>query len=166
MIVLNLTLRMIEAANVKAERLGKLRNSILSGAGNIAGYVGQDAILAIYSKARSTDTYDYDVSIGVSTFEVKTKQRTVKPRPTFECAVPLANPNQATDFYMFVSLWNFEKAYLLGYIKRDEFFKLARIQRKGDLDQNNGFVCKADCYSVKVNQLNDPEEIFKMGIKS
>ena len=76
---------MIERAKSKAVSLGSINNSILKGAGNLAGYLGEEA-LALHIKAnivsnnRGLDKYNHDLLLQDGyRIEVKTKRRTVAP---------------------------------------------------------------------------------------
>ena len=46
MISLPFSQEMIDSAKLKAKSLGSINNSILRGAGNIAGYLGEEALAA------------------------------------------------------------------------------------------------------------------------
>jgi hypothetical protein len=46
------------------------------------------------------------------------------------------------------------KAWVLGWLPREEYFKKARKMTKGETDTSNGFVVKADCHNVAIKDLN------------
>jgi hypothetical protein len=77
---------MLERAKEKAVSLGSLNNSILQGAGNLAGYLGEEALAShtgaeIVSNNRGLDKYNHDLLMPTGQrVEVKTKRRTVAPR--------------------------------------------------------------------------------------
>ena len=58
--------RMVEQAQTKAKKLGRINNSILRGGGNAAGYLGEEAVAAyieakITSCNKGNEKYDYDI---------------------------------------------------------------------------------------------------------
>ena len=158
MLKVDLTPAMIrEAARLDAA-MGELRNSIRQGQGNVAGILGELAFLKAYPEAVRIDSYDFDILLNGKRVEIKTKDRTVQPKPHHECSVSNYNATQKTDFYFFVSLYRteagYQSAYLLGYLSPDEFFARARHLRAGEIDPSNGYTVRADCYNVRIDELN------------
>jgi len=80
-------------------------------AANIVGCLGEvvvemwlDAEEVSITPELTETTHDYRLVNG-STFDVKTKDRTVSPRPYYDCSIPLYNhEHQRPDYYIFVSL--------------------------------------------------------------
>ena len=61
---------------------------------------------------------------------------------------------------MFVRvLSDLTRAWILGSISKPDFYKKATLYRKGDIDSNNGFVFKADCYNLSIDKLSPVHEI-------
>ena len=158
MIEITITDEMLLNAERLAKELGVLNNSIRNGEGNIAGFLGEECVLAHFKKAVRDNTYQHDIRIGNDYIEVKTKDRTVPPKPEYECTIPNANTRQINSFYFFVSLLRqgtkYTKGYLLGYMKREEFFNKAQLLKRGDIDPSNNFVVKADCWNLKIKDLH------------
>lgn len=81
---------------------------------------------------------DYKLASG-ALIEVKTKERSVRPRLGFEASRPQYNEDhQTVDFYVFVSIWNptkvrhaFIEVAVLGAISRIEFEKISYEVPKG-----------------------------------
>jgi hypothetical protein len=148
-------------AKEKAENLGKLKNSIRKGEGNITGFLGEIAAnKVIKGKIVSDTSYDFDILKEEVSWEVKTKSRSVKPKPDYNCSVAEYNTKQKCDRYIFVSLWPIEKptkAYILGYLTKDEFYKKAFFLKKGQIEPGTPWRVKASCYNVKVSELNQME---------
>jgi hypothetical protein len=153
---------MCERAQTKAEQLGALKNSILEGKGNLSGYLGEEAALSTYPNAKHVDSYDCDITISGNTFDVKTKKRTVPPQPSYECSVAAANTKQDTDFYLFVSLWNYAKAYIIGFMPKVEYFSRARFLRKGEIDGSNRFKVRDDCFNIFFYELYAPRQLYSI----
>jgi len=148
----------LEQARIKAEYTGILNNSIRKGEGNVVGGIGQIAVESVIEGAVSAETYDYDlITQNGLRLEIKTKDRTVIPRPHYECSIAASNPYQNADQYIFVSTHridnNFKTAYILGYIDRNEYYKMAVFLKKGDYDPSNNFYVKSDCYNLPIKSL-------------
>jgi len=86
------TEEMVDSAKEKAKSLGKIKNSILKGKGNFAGYLGEE-IVASYIKAdiissdKGEEKYNHDLVLDGRTIEVKTKRRTVPPKDFYDASV-------------------------------------------------------------------------------
>jgi hypothetical protein len=135
----------------------KLKGSITDGESNIFGALGE-VVVYDYFKGRgfSVDfksTFDYDLLIGGYRVDVKTKKTTVIPRNNYFCSIAAYNTRQNCDFYFFLRInERFDVCYLLGYIRKADFFNKATFNRKGDIDKN-GWTFKADCYNLQISML-------------
>ena len=49
---------------------------------------------------------------------------------------------------------NFSKGWILGKITKDDYFSKAKYHKKGDLDDDNKFRYKTNCYNVKISDLD------------
>jgi len=173
---------MIESAIEKAEKLGKLNNSITGGIGNIAGYLGEEAVASYLGSEIISDSFSHDQILKKSpvshlirdskrekTIEIKTKRRTVVPLPDYDAAIAETSIHQRPDSYVFVSLQfdvsfsdhnkilrykNLRNIWLLGQKKREDYFKIAKFYKKGDIHTNN-FRVKASMYNVLIEDLDD-----------
>ena len=156
MIEVEVTADMLIQARDKAAEMGKLRNSITSGAGNIAGFIGE-AIAQQVLGGTLTNTYDYDLVLddGIKV-DVKTKQTSVKPLETYECSIANLNTTQRCDHYVFIRVKNdFTVGWYLGSYPKEQYMKDAVFMKKGTIDPSNGYVVKSDCYNLKINQLKE-----------
>jgi hypothetical protein len=138
MIEIEITQEMIIRATKKSLEMGEIRNSITSGMGNIAGFIGEQVANEVI-KGIINNTYDYDIIEDNILWDVKTKRCTSRPRPHYECSIAALNTHQICTKYAFVRL---------------EFYKKAKFLKKGDFDPDNNFTVKADCYNVKISDLN------------
>jgi len=161
MIEIEITEDMKKRAWRKAREMGKLNNSITDGAGNIAGFLGEEVANQIIC-GTITNTYDYDIISKKRkpiTWDVKTKRCTSPPRGYYDCSVAAYNTKQKCDRYVFVRIeyrnkrWG--RAWVLGYYDKDKYFKDARFLEKGSLDGDNRFKVKADCYNIPINELKE-----------
>ena len=141
----------------RAKTLPLLNNSIRGGEGTVVAYIGEEVVKRVLH-GKIEDTYDYDVTYGDGTkVDVKTKERTVPPRENYNCTVADFNTKQKCDRYAFVRVeyknrrWG--RAWLLGWLTHDEYFKKAKKLTKGEIDHSNGFLVKADCYNVAISDL-------------
>jgi hypothetical protein len=146
-----ITKEMIERATKKAEEMGKLKNSITSGEGSVHGFIGEE-IAAFVVGAKEENTYDYDIVKQGRKIDVKTKRVTSEPQGHYNCSVADFNTKQKCDYYLFMRVMDdLSMAYVLGFCPKDEFYQKAHFLKKGDID--DGFVVKADCYNMKVEDL-------------
>ena len=147
-------------AKERADKLPLLNNSIRSGEGAIAAYIGEAVAHAMLG-GRIADQYDYDIIYGENNtkIDVKTKVRTVPPQKHYFCSVADYNTTQQCDEYAFVSvLKDYTLAWWLGKISKDSFYKKALFYKKGDLDPfwdtGGKFYFRADCYNLEVSELD------------
>ena len=145
---------MIENAHIKSKEMGPLRNSIVKGDGNIAGFIGEQ--LALECLGGTWDnTYSYDIVLpNGKKVDVKTKQTSVAPLPDYDCSVANFNTKQACDIYAFVRVKNdLTVGWYLGCMDKKEYFEKAVFMKKGDVDASNNYTVRADCYNLKIKQL-------------
>lgn len=135
----------------------KLKGSITEGESNIYGALGE-VVVYDYFKGRGfavdfNSTFDYDLVIGRYLVDVKTKKTTAIPRNNYLCSIAAYNIRQNCDFYFFLRITErLDVCYLLGYIKKADFFSEAIFNRKGEIDVN-GWTFKADCYNLQIHML-------------
>tara|TARA_R110000787_G_C13202981_1_gene424293 strand:- start:131 stop:634 length:504 start_codon:yes stop_codon:yes gene_type:complete len=151
-----ITLEMIDTARTKAKELGTLRNSISKGRGNLVGFIGEEVAQTCLG-GTVANTYDYDIVLSDgSTVDVKTKSTSVKPLSHYDCSVSAYNTKQKCDAYAFVRVkHDLSIGWYLGIMQKETYMDTAEMMRKGEIDPSNGFKIKADCYNVKISQLQD-----------
>lgn len=144
----------IEKAKRLADEMGTLNNSITSGEGNLAGFLGE-VILAELLEAQHANTYDSDLRLdNGKTIDVKTKRTRCKPLDHYECSVAAYNTKQRCDFYAFCRVNNeMDTLWFLGMIEKNRYFEMSRFLKKGTRDGDNGFIVKADCYNITIKAL-------------
>jgi hypothetical protein len=147
-VIVDLMEEMKRIAQEKANSLGILNNSIREGEGNFAGFLGEVAAEHAIVGARSCNTFNHDLLLNHIRFEVKSKDRNVVPEWNHEVSIAAYNIKQDTDYYVFVSIYNYQQAYILGYITPKEYFEMAHFIPKGAHDSSNGWNVKADCYNL------------------
>ena len=165
------TEEMVESAKKKAKKMGSIKNSILKGKGNFAGFLGEEAVAAyidaeIISFADGEEKYGHDILKGDQRIEVKTKRRTVVPKPFYDVSVAATSKHQADkrslDLYIFASI-QFDgvtpkRIWVIGQKDRDQYYQEARLIKKGEAEGNNGFRAHTDMYNLittKLDGLND-----------
>lgn len=151
---------MLVEARDKAAEMGRLRNSIINGAGNIAGFIGE-AIAQQVMGGVLANTYDYDLILcNGKTVDVKTKQTSVKPLETYECSIAGLNATQECDYYAFVRVKNdFSVGWFLGVYEKQQYMLDSVFMKKGTIDPDNGYVVRSDCYNLKINKLKGHEYV-------
>lgn len=162
MIEVEITEEMKRRAWRKAREMGKLNNSITKGDGNIAGFLGEEVANQIIC-GQITNTYDYDIVDDEELrYDVKTKRCTSPPKDFYECSVAEFNTKQNCDYYVFVRIeyknkrWG--RAWFLGAYHKDSYFVDAQYLKKGQIDPSNGWKVKANCYNMKIKDL---EQLWK-----
>jgi len=140
-------------AKREARQLGNLKGSIENGDGNYAGFFAE-ALFADQIGGERDNTYEYDIIYNDNKIDIKTKRRSVTPEPYYECSVADYNTEQDCDYYYFVSVrYDYSEASLLGYLTPEEYYDKATFHEAGDIDEDNGFEFKADCWNVPISGL-------------
>ena len=154
MIEVNMTDKDLAKAKEQAMEMGNIAHSITEGQGSVAGFLSEIAV-ANYYGATQANTYDYDLVMpDGTTIDVKAKRTTAVPRSYYECSVAAYNTSQACDYYSFCRVSsNLRTVWLLGTIKKAEYFDKAEKRLKGEVDYRNNFTFKADCYNLRISQL-------------
>jgi flavodoxin len=161
MIEISINKDYMRRAREKASTVGILQGSITGGTSNVVGAIGE-IIVADSIEAKQINTYDYDLVKDGVRIDVKTKRCNTRPLPNYDCSVALHGTKQDCDAYVFVRiLTDLSKAWILGGISKQSFYKKATLYRKGDVDSDNGFMFKADCYNLKIDKLSPVHEIKK-----
>jgi hypothetical protein len=146
---------LIEQVKDRAAKLGHLKNSNNKGKTNDLGYLGQMIVAKVF-KWKEVDTYDYDLTDGTYTYEVKTKGCNVPPDSTFDCCVYESNINQKCDYYVFVRATNdLRTVWILGKKPASDFRNQAIRRKKGELDPKakDDYRYPADCRILEISQL-------------
>ena len=156
MIEVAVSAAMLVEARDKAAEMGRLYNSIIRGAGNIAGFIGESIAQQVLG-GKLSNTYDYDLVLpNGKTIDVKTKQTSVKPLVTYECSIAALNTTQECDYYAFVRVKNdFTVGWYLGVYDKKQYMEDAVFMKKGTVDPSNGYTVKSDCYNLKISELKE-----------
>lgn len=158
MIEVEITEDMVLRAKEKSTEMGKLKHSMRGESGNFVGFLGEEVILSAFPGAISSNTYEYDIIFDGVTFEVKTKDRTVIPKPNYEVSIAEYNAKQSADFYVFVSLLRrdkeYLKAYIIGIMSPKEYKKKARLINTSFVDNSNGFKPTISCFNLYHHELH------------
>lgn len=156
---IKITGEMLTVARDRAAEMGKLKNSIINGAGNLVGALGEEIFAEYFGRdiLEPVFNYDYDfITQDGNSIDVKSKRTSVEPLPHYECTVSGLNTKQKTDFYAFCRIKDdYTVGWVLGLLRKDKFFKRAAFYKKGEKDPSNRFVCKTDMYSVRIDELDD-----------
>lgn len=149
----------IKLAKEKSLEMGELHNSIRAGKGNLIGFLGE-ILLAKEFGCDIVNTYDYDLICKQKfKIDVKTKECTSPPRPYYNCTVADFNTKQKCDIYAFVRIKSdLSMAWLLGWVRKETFYQKAKFFKKGQVDPQSDlrppFKFRADCYNIKISELN------------
>lgn len=161
MIEVEITDDMINRSRRKAKEMGRLQNSITMGTGNLVGFIGEEIAVYVLKKLHQRqvihlNTHDYDILVDDIRVDVKTKSTSVAPLPHYSSSVASFNTSQNCDVYAFVRVKkDLTTAWWCGVIEKDLFFKEAVFMKKGQMDADNKYVVKADCYNLPISQLRE-----------
>ena len=158
MIQIKITPEIIARAKKKAATVGNLQGSITGSMSNVVGAIGE-VVVEDYTGGIEANSKDFDLMVGNRRVDVKTKRCNTTPSPKYDCSVAAHGTKQDCDSYVFVRiLTDHSKAWILGEITKSEFYKKATRYRTGDVDPANGFVFKADCYNLAIQELDSVKE--------
>lgn len=160
MIEVDITDNMINRARKKAKEMGRLNNSITGGMGNLVGFIGEEVAAHVLrnsgKKVVEENTYDYDLVVDGIKVDVKTKSTSVAPLPHYSNSVANFNTKQQCDYYVFIRIKkDLTVGWWCGVYSKSQFFKDATFMEKGQLDADNKYVVKADCYNLPISQLKE-----------
>ena len=161
MIEIRIKPEQLELAKKKAKELGILKHSFMRGERNVVGFLGE-ILVADYLKADISNTYDYDILKSGIKIDVKSKRCTSKPLLHYDCSVAAYNTKQKCDFYVFVRILdNFQLGWILGIIRKENFFKKSSLIKAGYVDESNNMQFKVDTYNLSINNLLCFETLIK-----
>jgi hypothetical protein len=170
-----LTDRHYQVAQAIFEKTPVYRNSHRGEAANQVGILGEVVVRESLDEAgvaydpEFTTTHDLRLP-QIGRLEIKTKDRTVPPRPDYECSLPLYNhDHQNADYFAFVSLqrnradvgehWGrFHHAYLVGAANQTMIATHGKIWRAGETDVKNGTTFWTDCVNITIARLKPFDE--------
>jgi len=170
-----LTPEILAQAQERALKMPILRHSHRGFIANQIGCLGELVVEIWLTKYRVPCKFVYyrshDIEIRGKKTEIKTKDRSVAPKETFECSTPTYNNGvQNPELYVFISLqrysdihdkqdiYRFHTAWILGYATKDDMSTLAQIRKAGDREPN-GVVFFTDCMNIFIHQLRPISEI-------
>ena len=158
MIQIKITPEIIARAKKKAATVGNLQGSITGSLSNVVGAIGE-VVVEDYTGGIEANSKDFDLMVRNRRVYVKTKRCNTTPSPKYDCSVAAHGTKQNCDSYVFVRiLTDHSKAWILGEIAKSEFYKKATRYRTGDVDPANGFIFKADCYNLAIQELDSVKE--------
>lgn len=147
----------------------KYKKSMRGTAANEVGALGEIVALN-YLQQLNVTIHDakeitHDLLVNNKTIDVKTKERTVPPKPHYDCSVPhYLNGIQEPDYYLFVSLQSngqtginrFTKAWILGTLPNHTFKQQATLWTPQQTDTRNNWKATIPVWNVPISQLNGP----------
>ena len=175
-----LTEEMLRAAYERAKALPEYEYSHRKLQANFVGCIGELVMGDFFrrkgvqfSDDRHQTTHDFLVSNGI-TLDVKTKDRTVKPRRNYDNSVPLYNhEHQRPDYYYFVSLlrnrkrpvvdiYRFSHAFIVGGLDIATWEAKGRVWEADETDPDNGTTFWISCINVSMVDLLSNKEMLSI----
>lgn len=156
-----ITQEMRDAADNLSKEMGKIKNSILDGEGNMYGFLGE-LIVSKYLNIPTSNSYDYDLiipSTGIKA-DIKTKISDFFPKPDYDCPISAFNTRQKCDVYIFCRVnKKMEGGLILGYLPKEEYYEKAVKTLKGGFLHGSTRPAKADYYSVFIKELRNVDDL-------
>jgi hypothetical protein len=153
---------MIDEAKQEADTFkGNLKNSITDGELTYIGLLGELVCKSANWEFKGPSTFDYDVVLFGSTWDVKTKRRSVLPQIDYSVSVPDLNQRQSCDYYIFASIAEDKGVgHVVGYYPSDMYWRDSTIITRRSIDGSNGFQPKATTHNMHIADLYSPLEIL------
>lgn len=134
-----------------------LNNSITEGESQIYGALGEviaiEFLQSLNKNVQYVGCYDYDLEINGKKIDVKTIKTDKEPTNDFNANISAYNTRQQTDFYLWCSVSeSMQYGYIIGYLEKDEFYRIAELKKKGEIDFGS-WVFKSDTYTTKIKNV-------------
>ena len=150
MIKVKITQEIYDAAKAEADSIPKLRRSITRRSGLLPGLIAEYAAAKAIG-AKKANTYDFDLLLGPTTIDVKSRRCLREPKLTDVVSIYTVNVKQRCKKYLFVKVRaDLKVAWVLGIIDKFEFFRKAKFYRKGQKDPVSKRKIKADCFILPI----------------
>jgi hypothetical protein len=178
--MLRLNKSMIDCAYEEAEKLPQYNYSHREYQANFVGCLGEISLSRFFQlkdvqfeDQRGNTTHDFLIA-GKLTLDVKTKERSVRPKSHYENSVPKYNhSHQRPDFFYFVSLlrdkrfgeeesYRFTHACIVGAISLTDLDSKGIVRKEGTEDPSNGTIFWTDCLNVTMEQISDNREMLRL----
>ena len=139
----------------------KLSNSIMGGAMTHIGILGELVCKSVNWEVKGPSTFDYDITLFGSTWDVKTKHRNVYPKLDYSVSVADLTNRQACDYYVFVSLCRKKGyAHVVGYYPSDMYWRDSALITRTTVDGSNGFKPRTTTHNMMIGDLYSPQELL------
>jgi len=157
--------------NLADKKPKNLKNSFRNGEGWFDALLGEYAVfnyLEMNSRMSPTwmnddsqpfdkNLYHFDIKLGHSKLEIKTKACGTPPDKDYDASVSVSSKQDCTSYvFCRVQIINNKKnrVWIVGYKKKEEFESKARLWRKGEFDPSNGKIIENDRRNIKLFELN------------
>ena len=101
------------------------------------GYYGEEIVKEYFGQVYHDNKSEYDLAYRLNKLEVKAVNASARPEPDFEASVNAAkgiDRKQACDYFVFTRIKNdYSLGWIVGYIERDLFFKIAIYRGVGEV---------------------------------
>ena len=127
-----------------------------------AGYLGEEMAEKFLSGLTRQNCKDYDFIRWKGTpmeytIDVKTKRRTVTPSDRWSVHINEVGGHQQCETYVFaqvVKTNNIWRGWIVGWMDKEEYWKRARIVKKGDIEEDDRWPEHSDCRKLYFKNLN------------
>jgi hypothetical protein len=134
-----------------------LKNSITKGESQLHGAVGEVIAMELLrsrgNEVKYEGDYNYDLISNGKRIDVKTIRTDKEPTDEFNANISAFNHTQQTDYYLWCAVSiDLSYGYVIGYLDKDEFYKIAELKKKGEIDWGN-WMFKSDTYTTKIKNI-------------
>jgi hypothetical protein len=133
-----------------------IKNNLKFGYDNeriLRGYLGEIIINDYLAGSQRVDCYNYDLLYKDLKLEVKTVTRSSKPELFYDFSIT-SRMQQCADYYVCVWLLkDLSSAYILGYIKCEDFNKESELIIAGSIVNN--YKTMSDQRVIKISKLKE-----------
>lgn len=149
------------------------KKSYMHGERHEVGAIGEIVVKAFSEscgfRVEFSKAYDYDLLLMHDEQQIKVDVKTKKRTPCgldkllnyktngYEGSVQAESLEQIkqkdVDFYVFVN-YTVDKAYIIGWISKDDFVEKCRKVEKNSIDQTNGLLMHGENFNIYYRELN------------
>lgn len=157
MIKIKIDPKLIQKAIERGKTFRHNQYSIIQN-GHIPGFICEEVFLDNYG-GQYVGSTKYDIVLNGHKIDIKTKQCTSEPLPTYDATVAKYQEHQTCDYYVFFRiLKSFEYCWILGAYPKKQFTLDANLMLKGTRDGR--FLCRTDCYTMPINKLHSVVDLL------
>lgn len=162
-IEVDITSEMLEKAKLlQDENTVDTKNTLMRDVGGLIGNIGEVVFHTVFPKSCRANTFHYDFIWNRETIDIKTKTCTSIPKFEYDNSI-FKYQKQNCDKYVFIRITqDYKKAWIVGMISKENFYKEANLMKKGEIDPRNNFKFLADKYNLPISKLKQIGDMYAL----